>query len=485
MLAGRQRAPSANHIGGTSVDTGQFTRFWIAALVTALLFATLVPPTAGDSPSNLQDLERRAATGDIEAQVYLGKFYFYGETGDRDFGEAHRWLSLAAEGGNPVALYYLGSLYERGYFVERDTALACEFYARSLPGVRILAAEGDPDAMADLGLLYNIGLGLESHRESSVCWVTRAAEAGLPRAQYYAGFYYFHGVGVEEDPTRAAQWLEMGSIGGNANAQALLGNILYNGWGVPRDVEGAKEWFTRAETHPMGPERVEGGYSLSGILSEGDEVVLGLLPPRSRLSIKEGDCGEACLWTLLRAWGHETTEIDINEIGGSPGRGLHTYELHLVLDRYGVEYRDDMGPTPGGYIPLLLWSFLRKTVMGRAPDLEKYRRFIYDDVIASVRDGNPVILGVKSYPHGNSLHAVDHFILVVGYNQVKDQIVFNSHNERGRVSVSKLLDTSDGYSLVNRYDLTCAIYVPLPEGCTMLHDRKQLTVRESGATLDR
>ena len=450
------------------METAKFTRFSIGTLITALLFATLVLPTAGDSLSNLQDLEQLAGRGNIGAQVYLGKFYFYGETGDCDFGEAYRWLSLAAEAGNPVALYYLGSLYERGYFVERDTALACEFYVRSLPGLRTLAEEGDPDAMADLGLLYNAGLGIESHPESSVYWVTKAAEAGLSRARYYTGFYYFHGIGTQEDPTRAAQWLEMGSIGGNANAQALLGNILYNGWGVPQDVEGAKQWFIQAETHPMGTERVEGGYSLNGIMSEGDVMILGLLPPRSRLRIREGDCGEACIWTLLRAWGHETTEIDINEIGGSPGRGLHTYELHRVLDRYGLEYRDKMGPTPSGYIPLLLWSFLRKTVMGRPPDLEKYRRFIYDDVIASVQDGKPVILGVKSYPHGNPFHPVDHFILVVGYNHVKDEIVFNSHNERGRVSVSKLLDTSDGYSLVNRYDLTCAIHVPLPEGGSMM-----------------
>ena len=449
------------------MKTREFTRFCIVALVTAFLFATFVRPTAGDDLSNLRDLERRAGRGDTEAQVCLGKRYFYGEAGDCDFGEAHRWLSLAAETGNSVALYYLGSLYERGHFVEGDTALAREFYARSLPGMRTLAGQGDPEAMADLGLLYNIGLGIECQPESSVYWVTRAAEAGLARAQYYTGFYYFHGVGVQENPTRALEWLEMGSLGGNAKAQALLGNILYNGWGVPRDVEGARQWFTQAETHPMGQERVEGGYSLNGILSEGDEMIPGLLPPRSRLSIKEGDCGEACLWTLLRARGHETTEIDINEIGDSPGRGLHTYELHLVLDHYGLEYRDKMGPTPAGYIPLYLWSLLRVSVMGRAPDLEKYRRFIYDDVIASVRDGEPVILGVKNYPHGNSIHPVDHFILVVGYNQVEDEIVFNSHNERGRVSVSKLLDTSDGYSLVNRYDLTCAIYVSLPEGGSM------------------
>ena len=79
-----------------------------------------------------------------------------------------------------------------------------------------------------------------------------------------------------------------------------------------------------------------------------------------------------------------------------------------------------------------------------------------------------MILGVKNYPQGNPLHPVDHFILVVGYNEVEDEIVYNSHNERGRVSVSKLLDTSDGYSLVNRYDLMCAMYVPLSEGGSMM-----------------
>ena len=428
-----------------------------------LLSVVTMTPAHAEDIADLRALVRQAEDGPPRAQSILGMAHFYGSNGGRDFAEAHHWFHLAAEEEDPLALFYLGAMHEDGIFVERDTARARWFYARSVPGLRGLAGAGDTEAMANLGLLYNLGVGIRAAPDSARYWVEKAAEAGNARAQYYAGFYHFHGVGGEKNPARAAAWLERAARSGRTRAQALLGNMLYRGWGVRKDLERAKASFEAAEVHPAGTEAIRDAvYCYEGIPHPGDRVIRGLLPPRSRLLIEEGDCGEACLWTLLRARGIKTTEIDINEDAGAPGRGLHAYELHRVLEKYDVRYRDTMGRPPIAYAPLLIKSLFSR----RSPSTQEatYRSFLYDEVIASVERGTPVILGVKVYPGGHALHPLDHFILVVGHNEETDEIIYNSHNERARMKVEKLLDQSDGYSLINRYDLTSAIFVPLPDG---------------------
>ena len=49
-----------------------------------------------------------AAQGDTLAQLYLGKMYFSGEGGSRDYAEAAKWFRLAAEQGDTIAQSFLG-----------------------------------------------------------------------------------------------------------------------------------------------------------------------------------------------------------------------------------------------------------------------------------------------------------------------------------------------------------------------------------------
>jgi len=72
-------------------------------------------------------------------------------------------------------------------------------------------------------------------------------------------------------------------------------------------------------------------------------------------------------------------------------------------------------------------------------------------VIEKISQGNPIILGVKKYPDKHPFWDCDHFILLVGYNQQKDELIYNNFNKRERIKIEKLLNKSDGYSLINRY----------------------------------
>jgi len=67
-----------------------------------------------------------------------------------------------------------------------------------------------------------------------------------------------------------------------------------------------------------------------------------------------------------------------------------------------------------------------------------------------------MIIGVKSYPTQNSQWFVDHFVLVVGYNERTDELIFNDFNKRKRISVKKLMDSSPGYSFVSDHNMVLA-----------------------------
>jgi TPR repeat protein len=60
--------------------------------------------------------------GDADAQYHLGRMYFDGRGGDKDPRQAARWLTLAANKGQPQAQALLGSMLFKGEGVPRQAA---------------------------------------------------------------------------------------------------------------------------------------------------------------------------------------------------------------------------------------------------------------------------------------------------------------------------------------------------------------------------
>jgi TPR repeat protein len=376
-----------------------------------------------------------------------------------DHAEAANLLRTAAEFDDPLAHFALGEMYLDGIYFSADSARANDHFRSALPGLEKAANEGDVEAMIDLGTLCV--LGFVPGKTSGLDWYRSAAEQGHARAQYYLGWRYHHGMEVAQNDSVAVVWLERAAAGGQSAAQRLLANHYFTGSGVDRDEEKAKHWLREGERWPSGSEAYRDGiYTYRGIPAPGDSVISRLLPPRGVLDIPEGSCGETCLWSLLRAGGHEATLIDINSAGGEPGRGLHSYELHRVLDRFNFEYVNTMGRKPAAYGPMLIGNFFAN-LLKRNHDA-KYRHFLYDQVIPSVRAGRPVILGLKKSPTQHGHWPIDHFVLVVGYNVDRDLLIINDNSRRRRLPASSLLTGSAGYTLVNRYGALSAIFVDLP-----------------------
>lgn len=184
-------------------------------------------------------------------------------------------------------------------------------------------------------------------------------------------------------------------------------------------------------TTSAGIHYAEGGQKLKQY--PGDRIIHSYDPPNSYYNIKGGSCGEACLWSILQNKNITVSQKTINIAGGNPGRGLHSSELFTVLKHFNIRYY---------------------RIPGR---VRSYQDHLQSKIIGSLKKGRPVLLGVKVYPDSTPAWACDHFILVVGFNAARKEMIYNSFNHRYRIRFSKLLNTKKGYSLKSRHKYIFAI----------------------------
>ncbi len=89
-------------------------------------------------------------------------------------------------------------------------ALAAAERGRYADGVSHLqegAALGNARAMALLGQVHALGVGVQRDESAAFDWSRRGAEAGDARAMLALGIAYGRGLGVEADKDTAALWL--------------------------------------------------------------------------------------------------------------------------------------------------------------------------------------------------------------------------------------------------------------------------------------
>jgi TPR repeat protein len=153
----------------------------------------------------------------------------------KDWSEAERWLSKAAESGDDVSVDYLARIYAGAdqKVARADEKKLADFLKRR-------AENGSRQAQHMLGELYSDGkLGFPKDAEAGSSWYRRAAEAGLPRAQYALG--RLHHEKGEAEP--AISWFRRAADGGDTAAQYAMGGLYWQGSGVAQNKEKALEYF--------------------------------------------------------------------------------------------------------------------------------------------------------------------------------------------------------------------------------------------------
>lgn len=111
-----------------------------------------------------------------------------------------------------------------------------DLYARSVMLMKIAAERGDAPSQLQLGTLYEEGRVIRKDSALAFKWLKKAADQGMSTAQYGVAAKYEFGVGVRQDYSEAAKWYLAAANQHFAAAQMQLGLLYLNGQGVPKDI---------------------------------------------------------------------------------------------------------------------------------------------------------------------------------------------------------------------------------------------------------
>jgi uncharacterized protein len=188
------------------------------------------------TPAELNQLLSKAASGDAEAQYWMGIFYTEGKV-PKNLEEGGGWLLKSAEQGYaPAQLAYgLMSRLANPSVGERWMLRAAE--------------QGDAEAQFWLGVAYEQNWFGTTDVKEVVKWYQKAAQGGNPDAQVALGQKYEYGEGVEQSFKLAAEWYRKAAehvpdLGGAGQGRNQLGLLYLEGRGVPQDYVQAYFWFS-------------------------------------------------------------------------------------------------------------------------------------------------------------------------------------------------------------------------------------------------
>lgn len=163
------------------------------------------------------------------------------------YGLARIAFEDAERRGHVAGIYNLGVLYDLGLGVAPDQKRASDLFKRA-------AQQNFPLAMYALALRYISGeTDVQTDTVQAYSWFAKASEAGLIDATVQVGRMLWVGTGVANNPRRAVEALQRGADAGSVVAQHWLGRFLYFGMqstdparSVSQDASAALLWFGRA-----------------------------------------------------------------------------------------------------------------------------------------------------------------------------------------------------------------------------------------------
>jgi len=168
-----------------------------------------------DHPSNVAEIQIKAAQGFVKQELELAAAYFAGRGVAKDLAQAAYWYRKAADQGDPAAQVYLGYLYSAGIGVPQDTAEAIRWYRRA-------AASNSPQAEVNLAAHYMRGDGVKQDTAEALRLLRSAEEKGYGRADAYLGWASYTGSGVPVDNAAAEAWLKKGVQRHDPEAECFL-----------------------------------------------------------------------------------------------------------------------------------------------------------------------------------------------------------------------------------------------------------------------
>lgn len=174
-----------------------------------------LPSSYTPAPKEIgNDALREAADGgDPKAMFEIGSRYAEGRGVKSDMAAAADWYRRAAELGYAPAQYRLGNFYEKGLGVERDIPKARDWYEKA-------AKEGNASAMHNLAVLYAMGPDGKVDNDKAARWFLEAAELGVKDSQYNLGILAAKGAGMPQSLEESYKWFALVAKTGDSDAAA-------------------------------------------------------------------------------------------------------------------------------------------------------------------------------------------------------------------------------------------------------------------------
>ena len=158
-------------------------------------------------------VQQLANQGNPQALTILGLRAVDGANGVAvNLPDAVKYLTQAAEKGQAVAQYRLGTLYERGQGVTADPAKASHWYELS-------ANQGNRKAMHNLAVFY----ASRKDMANAARWFAKAAALGLSDSEFNLAVLYERGDGVPQSLIEAFKWYSIASAAGDVESKARVG----------------------------------------------------------------------------------------------------------------------------------------------------------------------------------------------------------------------------------------------------------------------
>ncbi len=160
-----------------------------------------------------------AKAGNANAELVVALKLMNGDGVASDIPSAAHWLKKAAAQKQPVAEYWLGTLYERGRGVDKDRAKAVSWYEAA-------AKAGNAKAMYRLGVADAEGWTGEPNYVAAGDWFEKAAHLGIIDAAFNLAILYERGQGVPQSLTHAFAWYSIAAGQGDAVSKARLDALV-------------------------------------------------------------------------------------------------------------------------------------------------------------------------------------------------------------------------------------------------------------------
>ncbi len=194
--------------------------------------AQLVPTRLAAPP--VDKVAQLASAGNPAALTILGLRALEGQS--VNLPDAIKFLTQAAEKGQAVAQYRLGTLYERGQGVTADPVKAVHWYELS-------ANQGNRKAMHNLAVSYAGGAGGKKNMSEAARWFAKAATLGLADSQFNLAVLYERGDGVPQSLLDAYKWYSIAATTGDAESKQRM-NVLATQLSDPDRAAAAKSAAT-------------------------------------------------------------------------------------------------------------------------------------------------------------------------------------------------------------------------------------------------